>query len=46
MNSLANPDNYKLSARQLADVYYKGNGLTNMGALEIQRYVLGQITHF
>ena len=48
MKALGNPDNYRLSAKQLdaADVYNRGDGVTTADAVEIQRYVLGQITHF
>ena len=48
MKVLSNPDKYRLSAKQMdaADVYNRGDGVTTADALEIQRYVLGQITHF
>lgn len=48
-NSIANPDNYRLSDKQAdaADVYQRGSsGITGMDALEIQKYVNGQITNF
>ena len=48
MNCMANPDKYKLNAKQIiaADVYNQGDGVTNSDALEIQRYVNGQVSHF
>ncbi len=48
MQSISNPDEYHLNKKQInaADVCNRGDGLTNMDALEIQRYVQGQITHF
>ena len=49
MRSIGNPDTYKLDEKQqiAADVYERGtSGITNMDALEIQRYIIGQISHF
>ncbi len=46
MQSLANPDKYKLSAEAIlnADVNGHGNGITTSDALSIQRYLLGLVT--
>ncbi len=48
MKAISNPNNYRLSAKQIdaADVCDRGDGLTLKDALEIQKYVQGQITHF
>lgn len=48
IKSLSNPDAYKLNDKQkdAADVYNRGDGVTAMDALEIQKYVQGQVTHF
>ena len=48
MNSIINPDEYKLNTKQkdAADVYSRGDGITGMDALTIQEYVQGQIAHF
>ena len=45
---ISNADAYPLSEKQkdAADVYNRGDGVTAMDALEIQKYVQGQITHF
>ena len=42
MQSLANPDKYKLNeeGKKNADCYNKGDGVTNMDALSIQKYML------
>lgn len=48
LQSIGNPDQYSLNPRQrlAADVYQPGSGITAMDALEIQRYVNGDIAHF
>lgn len=45
MQSLANPDKYKISAENAlnADVDQRGNGITTSDALAIQKYLLGLI---
>lgn len=42
MQAIANPDKYQLTAfqRSNGDVYGNGDGLTNMDAITIQRYIL------
>ncbi|MCM1506496.1 MAG: hypothetical protein NC177_05100 [Ruminococcus flavefaciens] len=46
MQALSNPNNYKLTAEQqdLADVYNRGDGVTPIDALSIQKYDLEIIT--
>ncbi len=41
MSSIADPDNYALTADQIArgDVYQHGDGISNMDALSIQKYL-------
>lgn len=48
LNALVNPDEYHLNTKQrdAADVYSRGDGVTAADALEIQKYVQGQIAHF
>ncbi len=48
MNSIANPDEYKLNAKQrmAADVYRTGDGVTNGDAATIMEYVNGEIRNF
>ena len=45
MQSLANPDKYQIAPenRDKADVESKGNGITTVDALSIQRYLLGLV---
>ena len=45
MQSLANPSKYKIpeNCKDRADVYQKGTGITNMDALEIQKYMVGLV---
>lgn len=48
MKSIANPDEYKLNAKQVAaaDVYQRGDGITAIDALTIQEYINDEICHF
>ncbi len=48
LNYLVNKDKNPLTYREklAADVYDRGNGITAIDALEIQRYIIGQISHF
>ena len=48
MKAIANPNAYPLSKKQVdaADVCDRGDGVTAKDALEIQKYVQGQIAHF
>ena len=48
MSYLGNRDAYPLNEKQrdAADVYSRGDGITNSDALEIQKYVLGMVSHF
>lgn len=47
MQSMANPAKYKISEEGMANADVVGNdGITNLDALEIQKYTLGIITEF
>ena len=48
MNFIINSEKYHLNAKQkdITDVYRRSDGIINMDALEIYRYIQGMITHF